>query len=300
MRRTAAVQRSLAAVAGCLCLLACGAAAQTGTASHGALELTSLLGRRLYALPDNKAVIEARKALDADPKSVAKVLALEKAQAARKQYREAVATATAGLAFAPESGDLYLERGHRELGLREFLAARKDLEKAAKLSPTNNDVFYHLGLSHYFVGEFKEAAKGFGRSCELAKTTDNLIDCTNWQYVSLRRAGDEAGAAAALARITPAVKNDTPHGAIYLSLDHFYQGKITEAAELPPPPSGPDDTEGTITFSTVSYGVGNWRLYHGDKSGALKLFAPVVQYEAWNAWGFIGSEVELARAGQAK
>jgi hypothetical protein len=50
----------------------------------------------------------------------------------------------------------------------------------------------------------------------------------------------------------------------------------------------------------VSYGVGNWRLYHGDKSGALKLFAPVVQYEAWNAWGFIGSEVELARAGQAK
>jgi tetratricopeptide (TPR) repeat protein len=297
MSKRAAVQRLLVAVAGC-CLLAAGVPMRAQT--HGALELTSPLGQPLYALSDDKALTDAKAALDADPKNVEKVLALAKAQAARRQYKEAVATATAGLAFAPGNGDLYLERGHRELGLRQFAAAREDLELAAQLIRTNNDVFYHLGLSHYFVGEFKEAAQGFGRACELAKTTDNLIDCTNWQYASLRRAGDEAGAAAALARITPAFKNDTPHGATYLSLDHFYQGKISEADELPPPPTGPDDVEGTLTFTTVSYGVGNWRLYHGDKAGALKLFGAVVQDAAWNAWGFIGSEVELARAQRAK
>jgi tetratricopeptide (TPR) repeat protein len=279
---------------GCAFILALGVpmAAQT----QGRLELTSGLGRPLYAMPDDAAMDAAKKALAAEPKSVERVLALEKAQAARKQYKEAVATATMGLAFAPDSADLYLERGHRELGLRQFAAAKKDLEQAAKLAPTLNDVFYHLALAHYFMGEFKQAALNFDRSRQLAKTSDNVIDCTNWEYASWRRAGDEAAARMALAKITDAVKNDTPHGGIYLSLDHFYQGKITEAAELPPVPAGPEDAEANIQFSTVGYAIGNWRLYHGDKPGALKLFRVVVQDDAWNAWGFIGSEVELVRA----
>src|SRR5580698_5809517 len=67
------------------------------TAVRGALELTSGLGRKLYALPDEKAVIDARKSLAADPKNVSLVLLLAHAQAAQRQYREAVATATAGL-----------------------------------------------------------------------------------------------------------------------------------------------------------------------------------------------------------
>jgi tetratricopeptide (TPR) repeat protein len=270
--------------------------AQSGSAANGKLELTSALGRALYALPDDQAETDAKKAVAAEPKSAEKLLALAKAQAARKQYHEAVATATAGLAIAPESADLYLERGHRELGLREFAAAKKDLEQAAKLAPTLNDVFYHLALAHYFVGEFKEAAENFERSRALAKTTDNVIDCTNWAYASWRRAGDEARAKATLAKITDAVKNESPHGGIYLSLDHFYQGKISEADELPPVPDGPADAEANIKFSTVGYALGNWRLYHGDKAGALKLFGEVVQDDAWNAWGFIASEVELVRA----
>jgi tetratricopeptide (TPR) repeat protein len=282
----------------CVVVLAVGGpmSAQIGSQTQGKLELTSGLGRALYALPDDQAIMDAKKALAAEPKSVEKVLALEKAQAARKQYHEAVATATMGLKFAPESADLYLERGHRELGLREFVAAKKDLEQAARLAPTNNDVFYHLALSHYFVGEFKEAAENFERSRQLAKTSDNVIDCTNWAYASWRRAGDEAAAKVTLEKITEAVKNDSPHGGIYLSLDHFYQGKITEADELPPVPAVPEDAEANIKFSTVGYAIGNWRLYHGDKAGALKLFGEVVQDDAWNAWGFIASEVELVRA----
>ena len=74
---------------------------QTGAeAGRGTLELTSGLGRKLYALPDDENVINARKSLAADPKSVDRVLQLSKAKAARRQYREAVATSTQGLAFA--------------------------------------------------------------------------------------------------------------------------------------------------------------------------------------------------------
>ncbi len=260
---------------------------------HGALELTSGLGRKLYALPDDDNVINARKSLAADPESVERVLQLSKAEAARRQYREAVAASTQGLAFAPKNADIYLERGHRELGLREFKAAMNDLEQATRLAPEMLDAYYHLGLAHYFLGEFDEAAASFDRARALAKSDDSLIDCSNWLYVSLRRAGKDQEAAQALTRITPEVKNTEPHLYFYLRLLHFYQGQLTEEAVLPPRPAGPEDLEGELAFDTVGYGVGNWRLYHHNRSDAVGLFRNVVKGEAWNSWGFIGSEQEL-------
>jgi len=267
---------------------------QTST-GPGAFEVTSGLGRKLYALPDDDKVVAARKSLAEDPKNLERVLQLSKAEAARRQYREAVATTTQGLAFAPKSADLYLERGHRELGLREFSAAMKDLEEATRLAPDMLDAHYHLGLAHYFSGEFDAAATSFERARGLAKNNDSLIDCTNWLYVSLRRAGKEQEAERALARITPDVKNTEPHLYFYLRLLHFYQGQLTADAVLPPPPTGPDDLEGELAFDTVSYGVGNWRVYHQQRADAIGLFRNVVKGEAWNAWGFIGSELELVR-----
>jgi len=265
------------------------------TAQQGALEFTSGLGRKLYALPDDPGVVEARKALAAAPKNAALVLKLSKSQAARRQYKEAVATDTAGLRFNPQNADLYLERGHRELGLRQFEQAKTDLEQAAKLAPEMLDAYYHLGLAHYFLGQFKAAADSFEQARSLAKTDDSLIDCSNWLYVSLRRDGQEAKAAEVLKRITPDVKNTEPHLYFYLRLLRFYQGQLSAEAVLPPPPAGPDDLEGELSFNTVSYGVGNWRVYHGDRPAAIPLFRNVVKGEAWNSWGFIGSEAELLR-----
>ena len=268
---------------------------QTGAGGQGALEVTSGLGRKLYALPDDQGLIDARKSLAADPENVDRVLRLSKAEAARRQYKEAVATSTQGLAFSPKNADLYLERGHRELGLREFNPALKDLEQATHLAPDMLDAYYHLGLAHYFLGEFDEAAASFDKARSLAKTNDSLIDCSNWLYVSLQRAGKQEQAAQVLTRITPDVKNTEPHLYFYLRLLHFYEGQLTAEAVLPPPPKGPDDLEGELSFNTVSYGVGNWRIYHHNGSDAIGLFRNVVKGEAWNSWGFIGSELELIR-----
>jgi tetratricopeptide (TPR) repeat protein len=269
--------------------------AQTaGKVGEPSFEITSQLGRKLYALPDDESVTTARKKLTADPNSVSLMLALSKAEAGRRQYKEAVALCTKALAIAPDNADLLLERGHRELGLREFKAAKEDLARAARLAPGNLDVFYHLGLAHYFLGEFREAADSLEKARALAKSDDSLIDCSNWLYVSLRRAGDETKAAEVLARITPAVKNTEPHLFFYLSLLHFYQGKISEKDVLPPP-AKPGDTEAELSFNTVSYGVGNWHLYHHETPQAESLFREVVKGEAWNSWGFVGSETELAR-----
>jgi tetratricopeptide (TPR) repeat protein len=286
-----------------LCLL--GSGTNSGFSLHAqdgvkagvpSVEVTSALGRKLYSLSDDESVTAARKRLAADPKNVALVLALSKAEAGRRQYREAVATCSKGLLAAPKDADLYVERGHRELGLRDFKPALQDLKRATELAPDNLDAHYHLGLAHYFLGEFSAAAASFEAARTLAKNNDSLIDCTNWLYVSLRRAGQETQASEALARITPQVKNTEPHLYFYLRLLHFYQGKLSEKEILPPPPAKPDDVEGELSFNTVSYGVGNWHLYHHEIPQAMSLFKEVVKGQAWNSWGFIGSEVELARS----
>jgi len=271
-----------------------GLPAQAAKVGVPVFEVTSELGRKLYALPDDEGVTTARKKLAADPKNVALVLALSKAEAGRRQYKEAVATCTKGLLAAPKNADLYVERGHRELGLREFKQAMLDLKRATELAPDNLDAHYHLGLAHYFLGEFAAAAASFDAARALAKSNDSLIDCSNWLYVSLRRAGDEAKASQVLSRITPEVKNTEPHLYFYLRLLHFYQGKITEKEVLPAAPAK-GDVEAELSFNTVSYGVGNWHFYHHEIPQAMNLFTEVVKGEAWNSWGFIGSEVELAR-----
>jgi tetratricopeptide (TPR) repeat protein len=265
------------------------------SSATGALEVTSGLGRKLYALPDDDAVIAARKKLEADLQNAKLVVALSQAMAGRRQYREAVDVCTKGLAATPDNADILIERGHRELGLRLFAAAQSDLEHAASLDPKKIDAFYHLGLAHYFQGQFDAAADAFRKALALAPDNDNIIDCTNWLYVSLRRANKADDAAQALKRITSDLKNTGPHYAFYLRLLRFYQGSLFEAQVQPQKPTDPNDVETELAFDTVTYGVGNWHLYTGDPDRPAELFKQVVTGNAWNAWGFVGSEVELVR-----
>ena len=261
----------------------------------GVLEATSGLGRKLYALPDDKAVLSGQKQLAADPRNAGLALAVSQTEAGQRQYREAIATCTKALEFAPKNAALYLERGHRELGLREFTAGTRDLEQAAALDPKKMEVFYHLGLAHYFQSHFDAAADSFRKALSLASNNDGVIDASNWLYVSLRRAGKQEEAAQALKRITPDMKNIEPHYYFYLQLLRFYQGAVSEKDVLPPKPANPSDVESELAFDTISYGVGNWKLYNHDTKGARELFTQVVEGNAWNAWGFVGAETDLVR-----
>lgn len=278
-----------------LCALVIAASALTAQA---ALEVTSPLGTKFYASADDKhSIAEAEKHLAADPKNPDLILKLALAQSAVREYREAVATCTRGLAIAPQNADLLTERGHREVGLREFTRARADLDRAVKIDPSKMAGYYHLGLAHYFLGEFAPAADAFRNAVQVAPSTDERINATNWVYASLRRANKPEEAAKALAEITPEMKNTEPHTFFYLSLVRFFQGKMAEADAVPPePPANNTDQETELRFDTVAYGVGNWYLYNGNPAKAQEYFRRIVKGHVWMTWGFIGAEVEVAKS----
>jgi len=273
-------------------ILACAVILQAQT-----YQLTSPLGTKFSSLPDEKgAVAAAEKALAADPRNPGLLLKLAQAQLQVWQNREAVATLTRALAVSPKDAGLYTERGHRELPLREFTKARADLTRAVELDPKRMDAYYHLGLSHYFLGEFAQAAGAFRHAVELAPNTDERINSTNWVYASLRRANQPAEAAKAAAAIPPEMNNSGEHTLFYLNLVRFFQGAMPEAQVLPPePPAGNTDMEAELRFDTVAYGIGNWHLYNHDAATAEQYFRRIAKGHVWVTWGFIGSEVELAR-----
>jgi Flp pilus assembly protein TadD len=273
----------------CILFFAAIASAQTQ------LEVTSKLSAKFYSMEDTKAVVAAaRKNLAADSKDPALLLKLALAQISVWQDKEAVETLTRAIAISPDNGDLYTERGHRYLPLREFAKARTDLKRAAELTPKNMAVYYHLGLSHYFLNEFSEAADAFQRAVETAPNTDERINSTNWLYAALRRAGKTAEAAKALEAVPPEMTNQAPHTKFYLNLVRFFQGKMSIEEALPPePPASNIDQEVELPFDTVAYGIGNWYLYNGNPAKAQEYFRRVLKGHVWVTWGFIGSELEL-------
>jgi tetratricopeptide (TPR) repeat protein len=279
-------------------LLAAIASAQNFAPPRGAKpELHSPLNREFYALADSKgAVSEAEKNLAADPHNPQLLLKLAQAEAGIWQYNEAVATCTRALRMDPQNAALYLERGHRELALLKFAEAESDLDRALSLDPQLPDAYYHLGLAHYFRGEFAQAADAFQHSVDSAQKTEDLINSSNWLYASLRRAGKTQQAARALARITPELNTSDAHSQFYLRLLRFFQGAMQEEDAVPPePPRDGSDTEAELRFDTVAYGVGNWHLYNGNVAKAQEYFRRVTQGNVWVTWGFVGSELELSK-----
>ncbi len=274
------------------------AAAASAQSVQPVLEVTSALGTKFYSMPDEKGVVaEAEKNLAADPKNPALIMKLEAAQVSVWQDREAVATCTRALKMTPGSADIYTERGHRQLPLRDFKQALADLSQAVALDPKKMDAYYHLGLAHYFLGEFRQAGEAFRHAVDLAPNLDERINSSNWLYASLRRAHQDKEAAAALAQITPEMKNTADHTLFYLNLVRFFQRRLPESEALPPePPPGNQDNEAELRFDTVAYGVGNWHLYNNDAAKAQEYFARVVKGHVWVTWGFVGAEAEVIRA----
>ena len=236
---------------------------------------------------DTGAVARAESALVKDPKNVALIARLGAAQVAIRQYREAIAMFTKGLALAPNDTAFYRERGHRHLSVREFDQAYADLSRGLALDSLDYGCLYHLGIIKFLRADFAGAATTFARALPLAPDSSEKAGSTDWLWMSLARAGRLSEANAMLAR-----RPDSLHTTIvYTKRLRLYRGLVSPDSVITP--ADTDD----ITLATLSYGIGDWYLVKGDTAKAREWFEHAIKSGGWPAFGFIVAEAELKRLG---
>ena len=262
-----------------------GSAARAGQTGAPTVQYVSPEGIEYRSLPDTDAIKAARAALAADPRNVARIIDLGVAESGARQFREAIATFTRGLALEPDQALLLRWRGHRHLSIREFDRAFADLTRGAKIDPTIYGIWYHLGVIHYVRGDFAAAADAFAKAQPIAPDAAELAGSTDWLWMSLSRAGRGAEAKAMLDRRP----DNKPVANAYTRRLQLYRGEIAPDAVVTA--ADTDD----VQVATLAYGLGNWYLLRGDKMQARRWFERSVQSGGWPAFGFIASEAELRR-----
>jgi len=259
--------------------------AVTESGAGQTVQYRSPAGVEYRSLVDTGAVARAERARAANPADVTLIIQLGQAQSAARQFREAIATFSSGLAIAPRDPMLYRWRGHRYLSVRELDRALDDLRRGFALDSTNYGVLYHLGIVWFARGDFARAADAFRRAQPFAPEAGELAGATDWLWMALSRGGQSREARQMLERRPDSL----PVNNAYARRLSLYRGQIG-----PDEVMTPADTS-DVAVATLRYGIGNWYLVRGDTARARTWFERSVQSGGWPAFGFILSEIELQR-----
>ncbi|HZY78212.1 MAG TPA: tetratricopeptide repeat protein [Cyclobacteriaceae bacterium] len=224
---------------------------------------------------------------------------------------DAIDIYTEGLKKYPESYRLLRHRGHRYISKRMFPEAIADLSKAEQLmagkplevepdgapnklniplSTTQFNVFYHLALAHYLMGDFAKAEETWEKCMVVCENDDSRVAVTDWLYMTFRRQNKTYEASELLGLVGDSleiIENDS-----YDTRLKMYKGMLTPGQVLVVDPAAEDYN---LSMATQGYGVGNWYYYNGDTAKALDVFNKVVSGREFAAFGFIAAEAELAR-----
>ncbi len=276
--------------------------------------ITSLLGKPLTApaiAPEARARMEsqlvtARLAWEKNPADPDALIWMGRRAAYLGRYREAIAIFTDGITRHPGDARMYRHRGHRHLTVREIDRGIADLEKAAALiagrsdqvepdgqpnarniptSTLHSNTYYHLALGYYLKGDFDRAAETWIKARDVVRNADNLVAASHWLYLSLRRAGRTADAAAVLTPILPVL--EVIENGSYHQLLLMYKGEKTPEDVLKAAPEGSGG-------SAMRYGVSAWHLINGRRRDAESLWASILSGEDWPSFGYLAAEAEVA------
>jgi tetratricopeptide (TPR) repeat protein len=222
------------------------------------------------------------------------------------RYDEAMAEFSEGWARYPEDARFPRHLGHRLITVRRFGEAADVLQQAADLmaarpdevepdgmpnaagvptSTLKGNIFYHLALAHYLQGDYAEAATVWAQAAAVAENVDAAAASRYWLYLSRMRAGDRAGAAAALAPVTADWALIENHDYQRLSLCFKGAGDCAALEEEAMASEG-------VAAGTMLYGLGAKALIDGDKKKARAIFARITDNAAPTSFGYIAAETE--------
>lgn len=287
----------------------------TGAAQPPPPEATSLLGRPLVPAaiaPEAESrmlaqLAQATAAWRQAPDDADALIWAGRRTAYLGRYREAIGIFSQGIAKHPADARMYRHRGHRYLTVREIDKAIGDFEKAVALIdgqpdqvepdglpnarniPTgtlHSNVYYHLALGYYLRGDYARAADTWRKARDAVANADNLVACSYWLYLSLRRAGRDAEAAAVLAPISADL--DVIENGEYQQLLLMFKGDRTPEQLLA---AAGEDAGGSAT----RYGIGAWYFVNGRQAEAGALWKSMLEGTDWPSFGHLAAEAEAAR-----
>lgn len=235
----------------------------------------------------------------------------------RYQYDEAIEVFSKGLESYPDSFELLRQRGHRYISTRRFDEALADLQHAEELiqgmslrmepdgegnelpvppASIQFNVYYHLGLAHYLLRNWEQAADAFNRCRQWMIEGDynNLTACIDWHYMTLRRSGQVAEATELLKLVPYNLKDEQfVEGPSYYRRLQMYRGEITPEALLHPDKGNQEIVSLDTIYATQGYGVGNWYYYNGNIPRAKEIFEQILNGRGTSAFGYIAAEKDL-------
>jgi len=263
-------------------------------------------------ISENSRNVYTSKLLDAKQKfktnpNADNLIWLGRRQAYLGKYNDAINIYSNGIKKYPNDARFYRHRGHRYLSIRCFDLAIKDLQKAAELTknkknesepdglpnalniPTSTlqgNIYYHLGLAFYYLGNYKQAEKAYEKCIVLAENPDSYVAAANWLYVIYRHLGQNLKANILLKSIDNDIELIENHS--YHTILKIYQGTID-----PITLENKIMNEQSLQNTTIAFGLGNYYDINGNKDKAQNIFKSITKGNQWSSFGFIAAESKL-------
>lgn len=223
-------------------------------------------------------------------------------------FQKALEIYTEGIQRFPEDARLYRHRGHRFISTRQYDRAISDFKKAAYLvqgqpdqvepdglpnsrnipiSTLKGNIWYHLGLAYYLVGDVENALKAYRQREVTNRYDDNLVSGGHWLYMILRRMGKYEEALAEIEGVQPDM--DIIENTRYYEMCLFYKGLLKE-----------DDLkmigDGSSSDDVYYYGLGNWNLYETqDTTGAKRWYKKLLDSGNPYSFAYLAAEADWKR-----
>ncbi|MCL6258670.1 tetratricopeptide repeat protein [Aquiflexum sp. TKW24L] len=227
------------------------------------------------------------------------------------RYDLAIRTFSKAAKQFPESYEPLRHRGHRYISIRKFDLAISDFLNAVKLMenlplqveadgipnkqnvPLSNgqfNVWYHLGLVYYLKNDWEKALDAYKKCLEVSDNDDLIVSTLDWYYMTLVKMGKTNEAQSLLRAVDTKmtiIENDA-----YFKRMLMYKGELKPEFLMD---GDADSDDQKLQYVTQGYGLGNYYLSKGDTTKAKTIFENVISTGYWSAFGYLASEMELAK-----
>lgn len=150
-------------------------------------------------VPDRAKIAEIEAKLKKAPKDPELWYALG-AEYSQSDFEKSIEAFSMAIAYEPFNAEYFFNRGRKYLSTDRYAEALADFHMTLRLDPVDGQMWHYLGVALYYLKMYDEAAAYFRKALEMNQKTGS--DCVwpevDWLWMSLMRAGDQAGAMQAL------------------------------------------------------------------------------------------------------